>query len=249
MLSLFAGIVLSLTAPRQAPKLIRLDVDGQTREALIFMPARLGPHTPVIFGFHGHGGNSYQASKSFGLQTAWPEAICVYPQGLPTKGGIYDPQGKYNGWAGEPSETNKDIRFFDSLHNAVLTQWGGDRRRVFAMGHSNGGFFMYTLWQMRPDRFAALGSFEAAKGRLNPTVPKPFFVSIGSKDQLVPPMLMRRSLKAIMRLEGSSQQGTPFGSYGTLYPGIQPVALWAYDGNHTFPKDAVPYMVDFFRKY
>lgn len=203
---------------------------------------------PVVFAFHGHSGTAAQAAFSFDLQQAWPGAICVYGQGLPTKTEYIDPQGKYNGWDITPSETNKDIRFFDALYSTVMKQYGGDPRRVYAMGHSNGGYFMYTLWQMRTNQIAAFGAFEAAKGQCNPTVPKPLFVSIGSQDRIVPPFIQKRSLSALMKLDGSAPQGTSFGSNGTLFPGLQPIALWAYNGTHKFPQDAVPSLVDFFSK-
>ena len=190
MFALLTGFLLS-----HGPKTIHLIVDGVPREALVLAPTQVTASTPVIFGFHGHMGTAFQASRSFGLQNVWPQALCVYPQGLPTATKLYDPEGKFNGWDVNPAESNKDIRFFDALYQAVFQQYGGDRRHTYAMGHSNGGYFMYTLWQMRPGAIAAFGSFEAAKGVNNPTVPKPLFVSIGSRDALVAPFLQRRSLK------------------------------------------------------
>lgn len=238
LLTLFAG-----------PTSIRLIVGGVPREALVFRPATVASDTPVIFCFHGHGGSALQASRSFDIQDAWPKAICVYPQGLPTKSPYIDPAGKFNGWDVVPSKVNKDVLFFDSLYEAVFKQVGGDPRRVYAMGHSNGGYFMYTLWEMRPQKIAAFGSFEAAKGRCDLTVPRPLFVSIGSEDKIVPPLLQRRSLRAVMVLDGSSSDGASFGSCGTYYPGTQPVALWAYPGGHAFPKDSVPSLVDFLQRF
>jgi SAM-dependent methyltransferase len=53
---------------------------------------------PLFFAFHGHGGNMRQADRSFSYQAQWPEAVIVYPQGLPTPGQLTDPEGKRNGW-------------------------------------------------------------------------------------------------------------------------------------------------------
>jgi len=60
-------------------------VDGVKREALIYAPADAKTTaSPVVFAFHGHGGNMNQAAKKFNFQKLWPEAIVVYMQGLDT---------------------------------------------------------------------------------------------------------------------------------------------------------------------
>lgn len=241
---MIAMLLGALLAP--SPTTIQVSVDGQLREALVYAPAHAVP-APVVFAFHGHGGGSRQASRSFGIQDAWPEAVVVYPQGLPTAVPLYDKQGRYAGWDVKPSDQNKDIRFFDALYPKVMRQFNGDSKRVFAMGHSNGGFFAYTLWSARPSVFAGIGSFEAACTFPRTLTPKPLFVSIGSQDERVPPRAQQRSLRAVMRAEDSAGQGTPYGPKGTLYPGAAPVVLWSYDGPHKFPADAVPTMVRFFQ--
>jgi polyhydroxybutyrate depolymerase len=228
------------------PDHIQVTVDGQVRQALIYRPVKGSGNPPVIFGFHGHGGNSRNAARSFELQNYWPEALVVYPQGLPTKS-YYDPGGKFNGWSNETGEDNHDIRFYDALYKMAIGQYGGDSQHVFAMGHSNGGQFMYTLWSMRGAQLAGIGSYEGAGGQSVTLTPKPFFITIGSQDRLVPPQLQHRSLDAVFRVNGSSPNGTPFEGQGMLYPGTQPVVYWAYNGGHLFPSAAVPAMVKFFK--
>ncbi len=230
----------------QTPETVTLEVDRQTRQALVYMPTVPSAHPPVIFAFHGHVGTSLYAARAYKLQDLWPEAVVVYPQGLPTKT-FYDPTGAYNGWSHEVAENNRDIRFFDLLYKSVMYATHADPKRVFAMGHSNGGQFMYTLWSMRGNEFAAFGSFEGAGGAAVRLSPKPFFITIGSQDETVPPRLQQRSLNAVFKVNGSSTNGQPYGAKGTLYQGSQPVVLWAYDGGHTFPADAVPAMLSFFK--
>ena len=69
-------------------------IDFDSREALISVPekAKTEP-TPVVFGFHGHGGSMKNAARSFRYQELWPEAIVVYMQGLKTPGQLTDPEG------------------------------------------------------------------------------------------------------------------------------------------------------------
>src|ERR1700704_4169529 len=69
-------------------------VDGVKREALVVLPSTSSKSKPpVIFAFHGHGGSMHFASRGMAFQNFWPEAIVVYPQGLPTPGIIMDPGG------------------------------------------------------------------------------------------------------------------------------------------------------------
>ena len=64
------------------------------REALVIAPTRDDPSgkAPVLFAFHGHGGDINDAQLTMHFEKAWPEAIVVYMQGLPTDS-LSDPQG------------------------------------------------------------------------------------------------------------------------------------------------------------
>ena len=239
------SLVLLLQATR-TPITVTLDVNGAPRTALVYAPATSKAMPPVIFGFHGHMGNSRNAARSFDLQSAWPDAIVVYPEGLPTKS-FYDPQGRFNGWSPEATNSNRDLQFFDALYSKVMGEYHADPRRVFAMGHSNGAQFIYTLWTARVDKFAALGSCEGAGGRSAKLTPKPFFITIGDGDKLAAPALQRASRAAVVNVDGSEQTGKPYGPKGTQYAGRYPVVLWAYHGGHAFPSDCVPTMVQFFK--
>src|SRR5690349_25061243 len=63
--------------------IMKWTVDGEKREALVFAPTTdMAVKRPLVFAFHGHGGNMQHASQSMHIHTVWPEAIVVYPQGL-----------------------------------------------------------------------------------------------------------------------------------------------------------------------
>src|SRR5580693_8917671 len=62
-------------------------VDGVARTALVYVPASAKTTPmPLVFVFHGHGGNARQAARGFRMEHEWPEAISIYMQGLPTPG-------------------------------------------------------------------------------------------------------------------------------------------------------------------
>lgn len=74
------------------PERVEWTVDGTRREALAAVGSAEAP--PLVFVFHGHGGTMRQAARSFALEKQWPEAVVVYPQGLPTPGRLSDPEGR-----------------------------------------------------------------------------------------------------------------------------------------------------------
>ena len=51
-------------------------VDGSQREAIVFAPAHtfFSIRHPLIFAFHGHGGNMSGTAQQMRLETLWPEA-------------------------------------------------------------------------------------------------------------------------------------------------------------------------------
>src|SRR5262245_52356436 len=62
-------------------------IDGVKREAIGFAPAASSAKTPVIFSFHGHG-DSMENFQYTDLHRAWPDAIVLYFQGLPSRDGL-----------------------------------------------------------------------------------------------------------------------------------------------------------------
>jgi len=106
-MKLLVSLVLAIVSASSAgfaaePAPTKWTIEGVQREALVFLPstsAKTKP--PVIFAFHGHGGNVHFAALGMAFQNFWPEAIVVY-QGLPTPGLLLDEKGERPGWQREP---------------------------------------------------------------------------------------------------------------------------------------------------
>src|SRR4051794_4895289 len=93
-----ASLLLLVTVLSAAePKSRTWDIDGVKREALIVAPATPAK-SPLMFVFHGHGGTAKAAATRYAFHKHWPEALTVYPQGIPTPGKLTDPEGKRTGW-------------------------------------------------------------------------------------------------------------------------------------------------------
>ncbi len=80
-----AAICLAVAGNSHA-QAMNLTIDGVPRQALILAPAnasRSPERLPLLFAFHGHGGNMVQTAAQMRFDKVWPEAIVVYMQGLP----------------------------------------------------------------------------------------------------------------------------------------------------------------------
>src|SRR5262249_35484252 len=168
-------------------------VEGTTRTALVYAPApaTVSLRHPLIFAFHGHGGTSQAAAMGMHLQTLWPQAIVVYPQGLPTptKSQV-DPAGNQPGWQvqlGQPGLNDRDLKFFDAMLATMHQKFVVDDSRIYSTGFSNGALFSYLLWA---ERGKVLAAFGICAGSLDPaehfTLPRSVVVIGGQNDPIMP---------------------------------------------------------------
>lgn len=228
-------------------------VGNEKRIALLHIPQRADKEAvPVVFAFHGHGGNSRQASISFRMHTLWPEAIVVYMEGLPTPGQLTDPEGKRNGWQGRQGlQGDRDLKFFDAVLESLKKDYKVDENRIYSMGHSNGGGFTYLLWKMRGDVFAAVAPSGAFSMQVKSFDPKPAMHIAGKKDELVKFSYQERMIEAVKKLNGCDEKGSEWAKDCTLYTSKSgtPLVTLVYDGSHKFPKEAPALIVKFFKEH
>lgn len=233
-----------------AQELRTWDVDGETREALVHMPGSK-EKPPLVFVFHGHGGNMRNMQRVFAIHKHWPEAAVVYMQGLPTPGMLTDPEGKKNGWNSDPTDTsNRDLEFFDAVYDSLKGQV--DTNCVYSTGHSNGGSFTYCLWAARGDRFAAMapsGALITKGSRLLKA--KPALHVAGRTDPLVKYKWQERMMKVVQRINGCTDGKSWHSSgdlTGTIYPAENPLVTLIHLGGHKFPSKASELIVRFFKE-
>jgi polyhydroxybutyrate depolymerase len=232
----------------------QLTVDGVERSALVFAPATASTTpSPVVFIFHGHGGTALNAARTFATHRYWPEAVCIYMQGLKTPGQITDLEGTRTGWQRRVGDqTDRDLKFFDATLARAGELYKVDHRRIYATGHSNGGSFTYILWDARGETFAAVApSGAASAASVRSLKPKPAMHIAGEKDPLVKYEWQRRMMNAIRKIDGCLPDGQSWGKFATLYPSElgAPVVEYVHPGGHEFPADAAPLIVKFFKEH
>jgi polyhydroxybutyrate depolymerase len=252
-----------LQAPGQAPGLVRQSwtVDGVERTALVAIPrATPAPPgaaavtVPLVVVFHGHGGSSANAARSFRLHQAWPEALAIYPQGLPTVGALTDPEGRLPGWQQTPGVYgDRDLHLADAMLEWAKSHFAIDPARVFAAGHSNGGSMVYLLWAVRGDQFAAFAP-SSSVFRLNliaSAKAKPAFIIAGRQDALVPFAAQQASLAAVLRLDKAASDGTAWSGGASAQKHASSagtdVIAYIHPGGHPMPDDAGALIARFFK--
>jgi polyhydroxybutyrate depolymerase len=230
-------------------------VEGVAREALVWIPDQIPLNgCPLVFAFHGHGGNMRSAARGLNYHALWPQAVVVYMQGLPTPGKLTDPEGKLNGWNSEPDDLgNRDLVFFDAVYASLAEQI--DSNRVYSTGHSNGGGFTYCLWAARGDLFAAVApSASTASRSSRGLMPKPALHVAGTDDQLVKYEWQERMMRTVRKLNGCAENGEPWAAsgdlIGTMYPSASgtPFVSLIYPGGHSLPKEVPAVIVRFFKE-
>lgn len=249
------GLALVLLGRLDATSLARQtwQVGGVTREALVHAPEKIAPGgAPLVFVFHGHGGTMGHSARTLPIHEKWPEAVVVYPQGLPTVGQLTDPKGERNGWQGRAgAEGDRDLKFFDAMLADLRKRYAIDARRIYSTGHSNGGSFTYILWAERGDVFAAMAPSAAVIGRgARKLSPKPMLHFASPQDELVKFAWQDRMIKYVLELDGCGAFKPDVMGY-TEYPSRtgNDVAVYLHTGGHRLPGDAGERIVKFFQTH
>ncbi len=246
-----------LSLPAQAPALQRRQwtVDGVIREALVHVPANAREKpSPLVFGFHGHGGSMANAARSYRIHALWPEAAVVYPQGLNTPGQLTDPEGKKPGWQHSIGELgDRDLKFFDVMLATMKTELKVDTRRVYSTGHSNGGGFTYMLWAARGEVFAAMAPSASAAGRVRGLLkPKPVLHIAGENDELVKYSWQQAMIASLLALNQCGESRPwELDDRISIHPSKVgcPVLTAIHPGTHKYPAEAPEVIVKFFKSH
>jgi polyhydroxybutyrate depolymerase len=242
------GLLLILVAPGASAEVLSWEVDGETREAIVYAPAvsQDDKKIPLVLAFHGRGDNM-QNFQHTNVHMAWPDAIVVYFQGLQTR-------DRLTGWQVErDDDVNRDLKLVDVALASLRSTYNIDDDRIYATGFSNGGMFTYLLWAERPGVFAAYAS---VAGRLSPSVqpsqPRPLFHVAGERDRQVSFSDQEAAIKVAIEVNGVGALTTScgdgcavYGSTGTLTP----VMTWIHPGGHVYPRGTSERIVSFFHDH
>lgn len=229
-------------------------VDGEKRAALVFPPKIAGVKHPLVFAFHGHGGNMQSFAQKTHFHTLWKEAIIVYPQGVKRPSEI-DPQGNRSGWqveANQPNIGNKDLHFFDAMLVTMQQTYQVDNTRVYAAGFSNGAGFSFLLWARRGQKLAAIGECAghlALSEQL--TLPRALVAITGNDDTLNTIAEHDETIETARQADNANAAGQPCGQGCIRYPSTTqtPVKTIVHPDGHVYPPWASKEIVKFFKAH
>ncbi len=172
--SLAAGFVLAFSACiplDEAPTTRKPPPDtvtfGGARPATLRVPAAYdhttGTPLPLVLVLHGYGASGALQAAYFGLDRLAEEEgfFLLAPDGTPSDGGrFWNATDACCNFVGSDVD---DVAYLSSLVEEVVAEYDVDPRRIFVIGHSNGGFMSHRLACERPDLFAGAFSLAGAQ--------------------------------------------------------------------------------------
>lgn len=131
-----------------------LSIDGRERSLIAVVPPGYRPERAydLVFAFHGRTNPNTRVRGYYDLERHAPNALFVYPSGLP--------QGSGRSWwdPNDPADALRDYALFDGLLAWFSAHYCIDPQRVFVVGHSLGASFANSLACARGRVIRGLGS-------------------------------------------------------------------------------------------
>lgn len=160
--ALATSLLLAAALPLQAQS-----VDGGRGEVPVTVPESYDAATPapLVVLLHGYTGSGAWLDGYFGMSELADDYgfLLIAPDGMREAGG-----DRNRFWNGSdaccdfgPSGVD-DVSYVLGLVDAVDRQWSVDARRIYLVGHSNGGFMSHRIAYEHPDRIAAIASLAGA---------------------------------------------------------------------------------------
>lgn len=135
----------------------KIDVNGVERRFILFVPESYtgDEELPLLINYHGFGAevNNFMERVDFRPEAEEKGFIVAYP-----KGSLLETRPHWNAGGWTDGSTADDIGFTKALIEFVDNMYHVDLKRVYAAGHSNGGYFTYMLACQMSDSIAAIAS-------------------------------------------------------------------------------------------
>ena len=175
------------------PPAERPRVFGGDRPVELVAPDELeaGRRYPLLLVLHGYGFNGFGQTAYFGVNglPAAGELLLLAPEGTTNREGRQF-------WNADPAccdfygDAPDDVGYLGGVLEDVIAAWPIDPARVYAIGHSNGGFMAYRLACERADLLAAVmalaGNTSTPAAACAPARAVDMLLVHGTDDDVVP---------------------------------------------------------------
>lgn len=180
--------LLSLPASASSFSSETIEVGGRRRAFSVYVPSGPARGLPAVFLLHGGGVSTVQVRRyTQGRLDALAEKerfLVVYPEGV---------AHAWNGGIEKLSKTSRedvdDVGFLAAVAERLVKGRGADRRRLYAVGVSNGGSMVHKLACKDAGRWAAAASVAGSFGTeaaasCRPSRPVPILMVHGTADPI-----------------------------------------------------------------
>ena len=213
-----------------------ISVGGNARKVEVEIGPKAGKDgpAPVVFAWHGWGGDARNQLAALRAKKYWPEAVVVAPQGLARRfpgGGRARP-----GWQISSGEFNdRDVRLFDALVLELSKRDCLDATRFVSSGFSNGGYFSNLLGCRRGRVLAAIAPVGSGGPYESCETPVAAWIAHGKSDRIVRLRDGEASFLAWQERNGCAEKKT--GSEGCVEAQAcrRETVLCTFDGGHFWP--------------
>jgi polyhydroxybutyrate depolymerase len=214
-----------------------LRVASRTRRVVVEVGSQAGRNgpAPIVFFWHGWGGDARGQLDWVGAAKAWPEAVFVAPEGLPRR---FPGAGARSlpGWQIASGELDdRDLQLFDALVTALSKLECVDTSRFVSSGFSNGGYFSNLLGCRRSAVLAAIapvgggGPYEACES------PVAAWIAHGSRDRVVAFREGRSSFASWQKRNACEGEAASLDGCSVAKNCSREVVLCSFEGGHTWP--------------
>jgi len=195
------GVALALVANAAAAEPMgeathhTVTVGGRERTFVEYVPKTLKPGAPLLFVLHPSGGDAagmrQYSNYEFDELADKHGFLVVYPDGF---------DNTWNDCRGGSPFSSKalkidDVGFIEKLIDYAASTHNIDKKRVFAMGWSNGGQLAYRLALEKPEDFAGVAAISAS-------VPVKQNLDCGQLDKPIPVMVINGTADPINPYRG-----------------------------------------------
>jgi polyhydroxybutyrate depolymerase len=133
-------------SPSPAPSAKPTLVEARPYGLLVPASYRASTATPLVVALHGYGSNGRQQVEYFGLPADAEEHgyLLAYPDGLvdPRGSRFWNATDACCNFYGNPVD---DVAYLGAVIDDVAAQYTVDPKRIYVIGHSNGGFMAHRL--------------------------------------------------------------------------------------------------------
>jgi polyhydroxybutyrate depolymerase len=182
---------ITLTSANASPTLLPFTVGGQ-RPAAVFPPSKYQGPAPILISLHGYTSSGAKQEAYLKMRSILSKKGIIYvtPDGTPDGGGnrFWNASKACCNFYGSGVD---DVKYLMGLVDQVNAKFPVDRKRIYFVGHSNGGFMAFKLACERSDQIAGIVSFAGSMNVDRATCPakKPISVLLihGTADSTILP--------------------------------------------------------------